>query len=129
MLTMTNDDFSSHLSRRKIFKVKSSQYLGFPGGTSGKEPACQCRRHNKTRVRSLGREDPLEKEMATHSSVLAWELPWVGKIPWRGEWLPTPVFLPGEFHGQRNLAGYSPWGLKECDPTEQITLHFLSSPS
>ena len=36
--------------------------------------------------------------------------PWVGKIPWRREWLPTPVFLPGEFHGQTSLAGYSPWG-------------------
>ena len=35
--------------------------------------------------------------------------PSVGKIPWRREWLPTPVFLPGEFHGQRGLAGYSPW--------------------
>ena len=33
--------------------------------------------------------------------------PWVGKIPWRREWLPTPVIMPGEFHGQRNLAGYS----------------------
>ena len=36
--------------------------------------------------------------------------PWVGTIPWRREWLPIPVFLPGEFHGQRSLAGYSPWG-------------------
>ena len=35
--------------------------------------------------------------------------PWVGKIPWRREWPPTPVFSPGEFHGQRSLAGYSPW--------------------
>ena len=35
--------------------------------------------------------------------------PWVGKIPWRRKWLPTPAFLPGEFHGQRSLAGYSPW--------------------
>ena len=35
--------------------------------------------------------------------------PWVGKIPWRREWLPTPVFLPGKFHGQRSLASYSPW--------------------
>jgi len=35
---------------------------------------------------------------------------WVRKIPWRREWLPTQVFLPGEFHGQRSLAGYSPWG-------------------
>ena len=33
--------------------------------------------------------------------------PWAGKIPWRREWLPTPLFLPGEFHGQRNLAGYT----------------------
>ena len=46
---------------------------------------------------------------------------WVRKIPWRREWLPTPVFLPGEFHGQRSLAGYSPWGCKESDSTEQIT--------
>ena len=34
--------------------------------------------------------------------------PWVRKIPWRKEWLPTPVFLPGESHGQRSLAGYNP---------------------
>ena len=46
---------------------------GFPGGASGKEPACQCRRGT---VRSQGREDPLEEEMATHSSILAWRIPW-----------------------------------------------------
>ena len=45
--------------------------------------------------------------------------PWVKKIPWRREWLPTPVFLPGEFHGQSNLAGYSPQGCKELDMTER----------
>ena len=45
--------------------------------------------------RSLGREDPLEKEMAT-----------------------TPVFLAGKFHAQRSVTGYSPWGLKELDTTE-----------
>ena len=39
--------------------------------------------------------------------------PWVGKIPWRRKWQPTPVFLLGEFHGQRSLAGYSPWGRKD----------------
>ena len=39
------------------------------------------------------------------------------EIPWRREWLPTPVFLPGESHGQRSLVGYSPWGLKESDAT------------
>ena len=44
--------------------------------------------------------------------------PWVGKIPWRRERLPTPVFWPGEFHGQRSLAGYNPWGHKESDTTE-----------
>ena len=51
----------------------------------------------KTQVRSLGWEDPLEKE-----------------------WLPTPVFLPGESHGQRSLEGYSPWGRKGSDTTERI---------
>ena len=64
----------------------------FPGGTRGKEPACQCRRR---------RFDP-----------------WVGKIPWRRKWHPTPVFLPGKSHGQRSLEGYSPWGRKESDVTE-----------
>ena len=52
----------------------------------------------ETWVRSLGGEDPLEKGMATHSSI-----------------------LPGEFHGQRSLEGYSPWGLKELYKTEQLT--------
>ena len=47
--------------------------------------------------------------------------PWVGKIPWRSEWQPTPVFLPGESHGQRSLAGYSPWGRKKLDMTGQQT--------
>ena len=49
-----------------------------------------------------------------------WSLGW--EIPWRREWLPTPVFLPGEFQGQRSLAGYSPWGRKESDTTEWLTL-------
>ena len=44
--------------------------------------------------------------------------PWVKKMPWRRAWQPTPVSLPGEFQGQRSLAGYSPWGLKESDTTE-----------
>ena len=39
----------------------------------------------------------------------------VGKSPWRRAWPPTPVFLPGKFHGQRSLAGYGPWGHKESD--------------
>ena len=48
---------------------------------------------------------------------------WVGKIPWRRKWQPTPVFLPGKFHGWKSLVGYSPWGLKELDMPEW--LHFL----
>ena len=55
----------------------------------------------KTQVRSLGQEDPLGKGMAT-----------------------TPLFLPGELLGQRSLVGYSPWGCKESDMTEQH--HFLN---
>ena len=51
---------------------------------------------------------------------------WVGKIPWRRKWQPTPVFLPGESHGQRSLEGYSPQGHKESDTTEW--LHFTSLP-
>ena len=45
-------------------------------------------------------------------------MPGVGKIPWRRAWPPTPVFLPGESHGQRSLAGYSPWGCKQSEVTE-----------
>ena len=78
----------------------------------------------ETWVQSLGQADPMEKGMANHYSIWASlvaqmvkNLPamqetQVGKIPWRTEWLPTPVFLPGEFQAQRNLVGYSPWGCK-----------------
>ena len=61
--------------------------MGFPGGASGKEPAFKCRKHKR------------------HGFD-----PWIGKIPWRRAWQPTPVLLLGESHGQRSLAGYSPWG-------------------
>ena len=54
-------------------------------------------------------------------------LPWVRKIPWGREWQPTPVLLPGEFHGQRSLVGCSPWGLKESDTTEQVSRQIMSS--
>ena len=74
--------------------------MGFPGGTSCKEPACHCRKRKR------------------HGFD-----PWIGKIPWRRKWKPTPVFLPGESHGQRSLAGYSPWGCKESDKTEPLTQH------
>ena len=65
-----------------------------PWCLSGKESACQSRRC---------RFDP-----------------WVEKSPWRRKWQPTPVFLPGKPHGQRNLAGYSPWGRKESDMTYRL---------
>ena len=71
----------------------------FPCGTGDKEPACQCRRHKK-----LGLS------------------PWVGKIPCRRAWQPTPVFLPGESHEQRRLVGYSSQGHEESDTTE-LTQH------
>ena len=80
--------------------------------------------------------------MATHSGNLAWKIPWTeeperlqlacqwrrpkrrgfnpqaGKIPWKRTWQSTPVFLPGEFHGQRSLVGYSSWGHKDLDMIE-----------
>ena len=99
--------------------------------------------------------------MATHSSILAWRIPWtiqsmgldmtegpalsplwlrwyriclqcrrlefnprVRKISWKREWRPVSVFLSGEFHGQRSLAGYSPWSCKKSGTTEQLTLTF-----
>ena len=47
--------------------------------------------------------------------------PWVGKMPWRRRWQPTPAFLPGESHRLRSLAGYSLWVRKELDMTEQLS--------
>ena len=69
---------------------------GFLGGTSGKEPACQCKRHKRC---SLG--------------------PWVEKIPWRRAWQPTPVYWLGESHGQRSLADWVP---QESERTERLSL-------
>ena len=74
--------------------MEARNNLGFPGGSDGKELASQCGRPGF--------------------------IPWVGKIPWRRDWLPTPVFLPRELHGQRSLTGYSPWGRKELDMTESV---------
>ena len=53
--------------------------------------------------------------------------PWIWKITWKRTWKSTLVFLPGEFHGQMSLVGYSPWGRKELDMTWQLTLHFTTS--
>ena len=61
------------------------------------------------------------KESACNAGIPGF-YPWAGNIPWRRQWLPIPVFLPGEFRGQRSVVGYSPWGHKESDTTEQLTL-------
>ena len=75
----------------------------------------------KTWVQSLDQEDPLKKEMATHSSILG--LPWWlrGWIPWKREWPPSLVFFPGEFYGQRSLVGYGPWAHRESNTPEILT--------
>ena len=97
----------------------------------------------ETRVQSLSREDPLEKEMAPHSSILAWRIPWreepgrpqsMGSqivrhywatslslfsfMHWRRKWQPTPVFLPGESQGRGSLMGCHLWSHTESDTTE-----------
>ena len=71
--------------------------MDFPGRSDGKSICLQCQRPGFD--------------------------PWVGNIPWRRQWQPAPVLLPGKSHGQRSLVGYSPWGREESVPTEQ--LHFL----
>ena len=59
----------------KVRKKVQKDQKGFPGGAGGKESWCQCRRY-ETQVSSLGWEAPLEEGMATHASILAWEIPW-----------------------------------------------------
>jgi len=64
-----------------------------------------------------------------YSKKSAWNAEDVGSIPglerpWRREWLPTPVFFPGESHGLRRLTGYTPWSCKESDMTELLTQHW-----
>ena len=67
------------------------------------------------------------KEFARHCRRFKFD-PWVGKISWRRAWQPTPVFLPGESHGQRSLVGYSPWGGKELDMAELLSTQKSSGP-
>ena len=89
-----------HNSRRCVV------FIGLPRWWSGRESTCQCRRCKGHRFD-----------------------PWVRKIPQRREWQPPPVFLPREFHGQRNLMGCSPRGLKGSDITEHACkhIHYLLS--
>ena len=78
-------------------------FVGLPGGSQVKASACVCPQCGRPGFDS-----------------------WVGNIPWRRKWQPTPVFLPGESHGQRNLMGCSPRGPKELGMTERLHLHFQS---
>ena len=81
---------SSHKTKGKRTRKRNKEKIvyGYKEAQTVKNPQCRrCRRHRFN--------------------------PWVWKIPRRREWLPTPAFLPGESHGQRNLVGYSPWGLRE----------------
>ena len=69
-------------------------------------------KHNKNYVRGFP-DDSVVKNLPANAGDTGNKRhrfdPWVGKIPWRRSWQPTPVFLSGEFHGQRRLVGYSPW--------------------
>ena len=96
------------------------------------------RETEETLVQSLGQEDSLEKadgsplQYSWLVSLLAQMVknrpapgfnPWVTRMPWRREWLPTPIFKSEVSHGRRELAGHSPWGHKESDMTEWLTHH------
>ena len=92
--------FSTDVTWRESFTASPAFWikLGFPGGSDGKSICLQCGRPG------------------FH--------PWVGKIPWRRKWQPTPVLLPGKSYGPRSLAGCSPWGRKESGTTERLHFHF-----
>ena len=77
-----------------FFRQVLKNLAGIPRGIYGKEYPSQCRTSQFN--------------------------PWVGKIPWKRKRQPTPVFLPGKSHGQKSLTGYSPWGCKKLDMTEQL---------
>ena len=138
---LTVTDRCQFLSFDKYTIVK----WGFPGGSDVKASACNA--GDPGSIPGLGRS-PAEGN-AIHSSTLAWKIPWMGEPDrlqsmgsqrvrhdwetslsfcnsfWRRKWQPTPVFLPGESHGQRDLVGCGPWGCKESDTTEQLThTHF-----
>ena len=65
------------------------------------------------------------KQFAYNAGDPGW-IPGLGRCLGEENWLPTPIFLPGEFHGQRSLVGYSPWVCKELDMTEQLTLSLFT---
>ena len=110
-VVMNSDAMSIHVQVlfEQLFSILLDIYLGmesldptgFPGDSDNKESTCQRRRHKRQR----------------HGFD-----PWIGKIPWRWAWQPTPVFLPGESRGQRCLVGYSPQDRRESDTTEGLSM-------
>ena len=119
----------------QCYSLNLSFPLGCPGSSAGKESACNA--GGPSLIPGLGRSHgegvryPLQYSWASLLAQLVknhlqWRRPgfnpWVWKILWRREWLPTPVPLPGKSYGQRSLVGCSPWGGKESDTTEQLSL-------
>ena len=103
------------------------ELLGLPGGLAGKESACNA--GDPGLIPGLGSSPeegigyPLQYSWAslvaqTVKTPPAAQESWVGKIPWKRAWQPTPVFLENP-HGQRSLEGYRPWGCKESDTTKR----------
>ena len=111
VVVMNSDAMSIHVQVlfEQLFSILLGIYLGmelldpmgFPGDSDNKESTCQFRRHKRQR-RGFN--------------------PWIGKIPWRWAWQPTPVSLPGESHGQRHLVGYRPQDRKGSYKTEGLSM-------
>ena len=107
-------------------ELDSSTCASLPGGTSGEEPACQLRRRGEHAGQNFSSSRSSASSLIR--GIKAGFDPWVGKIPWRRAWPPTPVFLPGESHEQRSLPGYSPQLHRESDRTG-ATEHMHSTTS
>ena len=119
----TSGYYWSSLQSGKLFQTSGTAPTGFPAQEANRHPS-----RGRPRAGSVGDTWP------------GLALPWLrvclqcrrprfdpctGKIPWRKPWEPTPVFLPGEYHERRSVAGYSPQGCKELDTTEQPRLFEL----
>ena len=87
-----------------FLKTLDNLRMGFPGGTVEKKPPA-----NAGGAKDVGERFRFD--------------PWAGKIPWSRKWRYIPVFFPCKFHGQRHVTGYSPWGPKESDTTERLSVH------
>ena len=94
---MAEGGFHQHAAAGPQSLHRTKAVFSVPWWLSNKESTCQCRRYRFN--------------------------PWIGKISWGRKWQPTPVFLPGRSHGQRSLAGYSPWGHKESDKSHPLSMH------